>query len=280
MDHLKTKTVKAHLDRLTKKMEKYRSTEDLRKSLETVSERLGPDHPDVATLCGEVGLKHKSLGEYDQALEYYYRAMAIALKQLGPDHPDLAISYNNIGNVYGHKGENERALEFYQKAMPIWLNKLGKDHPFLITLYFNIGLTHEKLSEYDQALEYYERSLSLGLKLSTELSLQDDNSPKANTLRGNIGRVNYKKGEYGLALEFYQKSLVGEIRQYGEDNPVVAQRYNDLAFAFKAKKNFPKALEYWEKSYAIFVNEFGWEDQNARDVKANLNNLAKKMEEQ
>ena len=92
--------------------------------------------------------------------------------------------------------------------------------------------------------------------------------------------MNYEKGEYDLALEFYQKSLEGEIGQYGEDDPVVAQRYNDLAFAFKAKKNFQKALEYWEKSYAIFVNEFGWEDQNARDVKAYLNSLAKKMEDQ
>ena len=38
-------------------------------------------------------------GQYDEAISYQKRALAIFEKQLGPDHPDLAITLGNIGEV-------------------------------------------------------------------------------------------------------------------------------------------------------------------------------------
>jgi tetratricopeptide (TPR) repeat protein len=67
--------------------------------------------------------------EYDKALEYYQKDLAISLKQLGPDHPDVAMSYNNIAFVYKAKKDLPKAKEYWEKAYAICLKNLGPNHP-------------------------------------------------------------------------------------------------------------------------------------------------------
>ena len=52
-----------------------------------------------------MGKVHKLKGDYDKALEYYNKSLAIRLNALGEKHPDVADSYNNIGMVYHAKGD-------------------------------------------------------------------------------------------------------------------------------------------------------------------------------
>jgi tetratricopeptide (TPR) repeat protein len=67
--------------------------------------------------------------EYDKALEYYQKDLAITLKQLGADHPAVAISYHNIAFVYKAKKDLPKAKEYWEKAHAILLKKLGPNHP-------------------------------------------------------------------------------------------------------------------------------------------------------
>jgi tetratricopeptide (TPR) repeat protein len=67
--------------------------------------------------------------EYDKALEYFQKALAIKLKQLGPDHPLVASSYNNIAFLYKAKKDLPKAKEYWEKAYAICLKKLGPNHP-------------------------------------------------------------------------------------------------------------------------------------------------------
>ena len=93
----------------------------------------------MATSYNNIGVVYKAKGEYDKALEYYQKSLAIRLKQLGPDHPDVATSYNNIGLVYDNKAEYDKALEYYQKSLAIRLKQLGPDHPDVANSYHNIA---------------------------------------------------------------------------------------------------------------------------------------------
>ena len=52
-----------------------------------------------------MGLTYKSKGEYDKALEYYAKALAIQLATLGENHPSTATTYGNMGSTYDSKGE-------------------------------------------------------------------------------------------------------------------------------------------------------------------------------
>ena len=74
------------------------------------------------------GVAHKK-GEYDKALEYYQKALAIDLKQLGPEHHYVATGYNNMAYVYKAKNDLAKAKEYWEKAYAIFSEKLGPNHP-------------------------------------------------------------------------------------------------------------------------------------------------------
>ena len=68
-------------------------------------------------------------GKYDQALEYYQKALAIRLKKLGADHPHVAMSYLNIGLVYALQEKLTEAESSMQRAVDIARKTSSEQHP-------------------------------------------------------------------------------------------------------------------------------------------------------
>ena len=69
-------------------------------------------------------------GDYEKALEYYGKAIAIHESVLGTDHPDTATMYKNMAWVYHHdQSDYKTALYYYKKAYDIRLAKLGENYP-------------------------------------------------------------------------------------------------------------------------------------------------------
>ena len=48
-----------------------------------------------------------------------------------------------------------------------------------------------------------------------------------------------------------------------------------MAYVFEAKKDLPKAKEYWEKAYAIRLKKLGPDHPDTKDTKAALDALKK-----
>ena len=53
-------------------------------------------------------------GDYDQALEYLQKSLAIRIKILGEENSETEASYMNIGLVYKEKGDYDKALQYYR----------------------------------------------------------------------------------------------------------------------------------------------------------------------
>src|SRR3546814_12372448 len=53
---------------------------------------------------------------YDEAEEFYRKALAIRRKAFGDEHQLTASSLNNLGNLYRDKGEPARAEPLYREA--------------------------------------------------------------------------------------------------------------------------------------------------------------------
>ena len=69
------------------------------------------------------------MGQYDQALPLYQRALAIREKVLGPEHPDVAMSLNNLAALYRDTGQYAKAEPLYQRSLMFREKSLGPDHP-------------------------------------------------------------------------------------------------------------------------------------------------------
>ena len=121
------------------------------------------DEVEEADINHIMACTYESMGDYQQAKEYYERALSIQLNKLGSDHVDVASTYHNMGTLHKDLGDHQQAKEYYERALSIQLNKLGPDHVDVAFTYHNMGNLHKDLGDHQQAKEYYERALSIQL---------------------------------------------------------------------------------------------------------------------
>jgi tetratricopeptide (TPR) repeat protein len=207
------------------------------------------------TLANDLGLLYQDKGEWDKAIDYYQRSLAICEK-VGDEH-GMASTFNNLGEVYRVKGEWEKAIEYYQRSLEI-KEKVGDEHGMATTLN-NLGLVYDDKGEWDKAIEYYQRSLEIKEKVGDEHGM----APTFN----NLGSVYQDKGEGGKAIEYYQRSLA--ICEKVGDQYLTGIILNNLGEVYRVKGEGGKAIEYYQRSLEI-REKVGDEHGMAY----NLNNIA------
>jgi tetratricopeptide (TPR) repeat protein len=100
-------------------------------------------------------------GDYEKAIWYYEKSLAMYRKTLPQNHPDMATLYTNIGIVYDNMTEYSKALSFHEKALEIEQKTLSRNDPSLAISYNNIGLAYAKMEECSKALAFYEEALEI-----------------------------------------------------------------------------------------------------------------------
>ena len=190
----------------------------------------------ISNTYNRIGIIHMYKGDYDQALEFYFKSLKIAedilneakeLSEKQDAQEGMSTSYNNIGIIHAQKGDYDQALDFFLKSLQL-VEELG-DKNGMANSYNNVGLIHKKEGDYDQAIDFYFKSL----KISEELG---DKNGMANSYN-NIGSIYSDKGdsqldkeiqrdEYNQALDFYFKSLQ-LFEEIGDKNSMAAS-YNNI----------------------------------------------------
>jgi len=100
-------------------------------------DRLGDEHPDVASSLNNLAGLYESQGRYGEAEPLYQQALALRQRLLGDEHPDVASSLNNLAGLYRSQGRYGEAEPLYLQALSIWHSRLGVDHPHTQTGFRN-----------------------------------------------------------------------------------------------------------------------------------------------
>ncbi|WP_082994970.1 CHAT domain-containing protein [Aquimarina megaterium] len=202
----------------------------------------------VADCSGKISKAHKANYNFDQAMVYAKKAMAIRLKMFGDDHPQVAYSYNDIGHILKQQDQYEEAMEYYQKALTIQRDAFGdKDHR-VADCYHNIGTVHHVLAQYDQAMKEYKKALTI------RINTFGNKHQKIADSYIDIGTTYYHLGKYNVALENYQNALVIRTPVFGEKSLEVAFCYNHIGNIFFVIDEYNKAIEYQEKALTIMTH--------------------------
>jgi tetratricopeptide (TPR) repeat protein len=101
-------------------------------------ERLGDEHPDVATSLNNLAALYDSQGRYAEAEPLYQQALEMRKRLLGDEHPDVAISLNNLAVLYRTQGRYAEAEPLYRQALEIAEQRLGVNHPNTVTIRENL----------------------------------------------------------------------------------------------------------------------------------------------
>ncbi|MDR1002410.1 MAG: toll/interleukin-1 receptor domain-containing protein [Oscillospiraceae bacterium] len=221
----------------------------------------------AARIYHEIGFGFYNLANYDEALRWYNKALAIKEKVFGTEHPDTAITYNNIAEVYRRKGDYDKALKWDNKALAIREKVLGTEHPDTAITYNNIALIYDSKGDYDEALKWHNKALLIKEKvLGTE-------HPSTATTYNNIAGVYESKGDYDEALKWHNKALEVKEKVLGTEHPDTAITYNNIGWVYDRKGDYDEALKWYNKAMPILEKVLGENHPHTKLVKRNIETL-------
>ena len=87
--------------------------------IESATQLLGSEHPDLAEIHTTVGILFRRTGRYDLAARHQHRALDIRRRYFGEAHPAVASTLNNLGVLYQVMGRHPEAAEYHRRALAI-----------------------------------------------------------------------------------------------------------------------------------------------------------------
>ncbi|CAF1156869.1 unnamed protein product [Adineta steineri] len=184
-------------------------------------------------------------GHYEQAIEYFEKALGMWEKTLPANHSLLATSHNNIGSVYKNMKEHSKALSFFEKALEINEKILPENHPHMAMSYNNIASAYNGMREYLKAIAFYEKAVGINEKALPA------NHPDLAITYNNIASAYDDIGEYSKAIAFYEKALGIQEKTLPENHPDLATSYNNVGLLYYNIKEYSKALSFYVKALGI-----------------------------
>jgi tetratricopeptide (TPR) repeat protein len=239
--------------------------------LAVCQERLGEEHPDVASSLNNLAALYCSQGGYEQAEPLYKRALAIAEKVLGPEHPNLASSLNNLAGLYRNQGRYEQAEPLYQKALAIREKVLGPEHPNVASSLNNLAGLYRDLGDYEQAEPLYQKALAI-----REKALGPEHPEVASSLNS-LAVLYEEQGRDEKAEPLYRRALAIAEKALGPEHPDVAQSLSNLAELYFNQDRYSQAEPLCKRALAIRKKVLGLEHP---DVASSLSNLGELYERQ
>ncbi len=172
------------------------------------------------------GVKSYSEGNYDEAIQYYDKAIA--------SDSNYAKAYFYKALVYNKQNKETEFINVLDKSIKVAkeqddtetlekANKIAKNH------YYNKGVKAKKATNYDQALESFNKSVEYQ-KYEQGYYL--------------IGLINNELKQYDKALEALNKGL--ELAS-GEGSDIVSKFYFEKGRAYQGKNNKTEACAAYKK---------------------------------
>jgi CHAT domain-containing protein/Tfp pilus assembly protein PilF len=188
-----------------------------------------------------IGNVYRSLGEFEEAVNYYNQSIQSIMFYRVHNRPEIGLALSGIGGIYSSMGKNQKALECYTQALRYEREHLALSNESLEL--GNIGWTYFLMGDSRKALDYLNRSLQMSKAIGDRIA-------EAQTLN-NIGRVYDSLGDKQKALEYYHKALplsraVSDPSGEALTLLSIARAQRDLDNLNEARANIEQALKIIE----------------------------------
>lgn len=234
---------------------------------------------DLASLYNDVGIALFITGKYVDAHHYFRESLNI-YTQLNYQNR-IASLFGNLSAVSWSQNNFEKALEYTNRAInilkdtndtKIYIRNLFNKSIYLFEMkridtaesVVNEVLAHPQIAKYPEVharaqltkSEIFitrdnEKEATRYLNLAKQISVSKNDARGINNVNEQLARLKMSKGHYDEALPLLQASVIFfEEREMKRD---LAETFDTMATAYKAMKNFEKALHFQEKHYSLMI---------------------------
>jgi tetratricopeptide (TPR) repeat protein len=145
-------------------------------TLETYSERFGPDHPRTLAIVHELAMALWQTGDMNRAVGLLDRTLDRLTSSFGVDHPARVDVLHTLGEIMFGQGQLEPAAAIFREVLECDIRHAGPNHPSsleakadLAAVLFELGHEAEADSLEQEACDDARRHLGLDHSVTTFL---------------------------------------------------------------------------------------------------------------
>lgn len=202
----------------------------------------------TAALLNNIGLAYRHKYQWDQALDYFNRALALDEKNWPDGHFQIGIILDNMGRMYNDLGHHRKALVYHLKGLKMKKKTLPADHLDIGVSLNNTGLNYDHLRIYDKALIFYQKALNIYQACLPEVHIE------LAILLDNMALAYRCQDQLKECFEYHHRALEIKERLHPPNWLTLAQTLHNLGVAH-AEQNLQqddtKALEYFHRSISM-----------------------------
>lgn len=177
------------------------------RTLKTLESALGPNHPDVGTVLGNLASLYVQNGKLEEAEPIFQRSIEIDKSSHGAEHPKTATTMHNYALLLEREQKWDEAERVYRESLEIRRKVLGEDHQITAISYNNLANLLLRVQNLEDAERFYKRALDIRLS-----AFGPEHLNTARTLFG-YGRLLRAKGEFVGAADILARGY--QIRKTG-----------------------------------------------------------------
>jgi tetratricopeptide (TPR) repeat protein len=171
---------------------------------------------DSSTALNNLGNALTAKGKYNEALEYYYRAIKL-------DCNDFK-AHNNLGNTLSLQARIDEAISHYNEAIRI--------NSAYAAAYGNLGIALMAKGRLDEAIDSYRKALQF--------------KPDFLEAHNNLGIALQQQGKFDEAVNHFQQVV--------QLKPHYAKTHNNLGIVFRLQGKSDEAVSHFEQALKIDPN--------------------------
>uniref|UniRef100_A0A7S1USR9 Anaphase-promoting complex subunit 5 domain-containing protein n=1 Tax=Grammatophora oceanica TaxID=210454 RepID=A0A7S1USR9_9STRA len=230
--------------------------------------KLGPSET-VIDAMEKIGSLHKQVGEREDALNYFNKALELTEKVHGEDSPKVAEILYKFGELKEEMDEHVEALAMLGECLDIQRRHLPGRHPDIASTVDALGKIHLEKHNYEKAYQLFIEGLEI-----RQANFQPDD-PRVGDSFHNLGVVSRKGGKCDRALTFLMEAL--HVRKSLEDESFTVETLLEIGNVHRALGDPESALGCYEKCLEITLDRYGGEDERISDILLPLGHAKKDL---
>lgn len=182
-----------------------------------------------ADRLSNLGVVASSEADYESAVRYQQRALALRTQVYGREHPKVATALISLSGALGNVGRSDEALLQDAEALAIDEKMLGPEHPSTTRARAAYAGALAEAGRSEEALVQYRRALAL-----LERDLGKDHPHVAMFVLMHMAQPLVDAGKPDEAVAALRRAIPILEKTYGKGHPAVAYTILDLGYALRA----------------------------------------------
>lgn len=218
----------------------------LERTLRSLVERLGTEHPDTITARNNLATKYAQMGRRQAAVQQFELALAEAVAVFGTEHPRTEIIRENLAWAFEDAGRPADAAAQWEELLRDRESAFGPSDEDTVEARTRLAVCYRRIGRLDAAMAHYERALA---------DVKD--AERIEDLRLGMSAAQNMAGRHDEAVRQLRMVLAGRRRRLGKGHLDTLTVHHRLGRAYTQAGRTDEAVETLRDAYRVALNSSG-----------------------